>query len=73
MTDIRSQKYATFRKRLLQARKDAGLTQVDVANALGKPQSFVAKSELGERRVDALELVQFAKLYKKPIEHFLPR
>lgn len=73
MTDIRSTEYAAFRERLFQARKDACLTQVEVARALGKPQSFVAKSELGERRVDALELAQFAKLYEKPIEYFLPR
>jgi transcriptional regulator with XRE-family HTH domain len=71
MTSLHSSEYAAFKKRLVQARKDAGLTQTEVAEALSKPQSFVAKCELGERRVDALELAKFAKLYDKPMGYFL--
>lgn len=40
--------------RLYRAR--AGLRQVDVAERLGRPQSFVAKLEAGQRRVDLVEL-----------------
>lgn len=55
----------TARQRLLQtllidARKASGLTQWDVAAALGKPQSFVAKYENGERRIDVVEFVDIA-------------
>lgn len=50
----------------------AGMTQVQVAVALGLPQSFVSKCESGERRVDAVELERFAKLYRKPVTYFLP-
>lgn len=71
MTDIHSPEYDALRRRLVQARKDAGLMQTQVADALDKPQSFVAKCELGERRVDALELAKFAKLYDKPLGFFL--
>ncbi len=39
------------------ARKSAGLTQAEVAGRLKKPQSFVAKYENGERRLDVLEFV----------------
>jgi transcriptional regulator with XRE-family HTH domain len=39
------------------ARKSAGLTQAEVAGRLQKPQSFVAKYENGERRLDVLEFV----------------
>ncbi len=39
------------------ARKTAGLTQAEVAGRLRKPQSFVAKYENGERRLDLLEFV----------------
>jgi transcriptional regulator with XRE-family HTH domain len=39
------------------ARKAAGLTQAEVAGRLKKPQSFVAKYENGERRLDVLEFV----------------
>ena len=38
-----------------------------------RPQSFVSKSESGERRVDFVELQHFAKLYKKPISFFETR
>jgi transcriptional regulator with XRE-family HTH domain len=48
------------------------MTQVQVAVALGLPQSFVSKCESGERRVDAVELERFAKLYRKPVTYFLP-
>jgi transcriptional regulator with XRE-family HTH domain len=37
-------------------RRDAGLTQVQVATALDVPQSFVSKYESGERRLDVIEL-----------------
>ena len=39
-------------------RQEAGLRQVDVADRLGEPQSFVAKYEAGERRLDLIELNQ---------------
>lgn len=67
---LHSAVYGRFTKRLLAARKDAGLTQVQVAEALGKPLSYVSKCELGERRVDFVELVDFARLYGKPLEFF---
>jgi transcriptional regulator with XRE-family HTH domain len=46
---------------LIEARKKADLTQVEVAERLGKPQSFVAKYEGGERRLDVIEYVAVAK------------
>ncbi len=70
LTDHRS-RYHKFILRLRQARKTAGLSQDDVATLLGKPQSFVSKCETGERRVDALELQIFARIYGKSIEYFL--
>ena len=41
---------------LRDVREEAGLRQVDVAEKLGQPQSFVSKYESGERRLDLLEL-----------------
>jgi predicted transcriptional regulator len=41
---------------LRQVRNEAGLTQTDIAERLGQPQSFVSKYESGERRLDILEL-----------------
>ena len=65
------QKYRTFLERLRQARRDAGLTQVDVARELRRPQSFVSKCESGERRVDVVELQEFARLYGKSLNFFV--
>jgi len=43
---------------MAQARKDAGLTQTELATRLGRPQSFVSKYENGERRLDVLEFLE---------------
>jgi transcriptional regulator with XRE-family HTH domain len=59
-----------FLERLKQAREDAELTQVEVAEKFSRPQSFISKCESGERRVDFVELRHFAKLYRKPISYF---
>jgi len=59
-----------FLHRLKQAREDAKLTQLEVAQKFSRPQSFVSKCESGERRVDFVELRHFAKLYRKPISYF---
>ena len=42
---------------MIAARKAAGLTQHALARRLGRPQSFVAKYEGGERRLDVVEFV----------------
>jgi ribosome-binding protein aMBF1 (putative translation factor) len=65
------QRYREFLKRLRKARSDARLTQVDVAKRLRRPQSFVPKCESGERRVDVVELAEFARLYHKPMSSFV--
>jgi transcriptional regulator with XRE-family HTH domain len=62
--------YKRFLVRLVQARQDAGLTQVEVARRLGKAHSFLSKCELGERRVDFVELRQLAAIYKKDLSFF---
>lgn len=57
---IHTARHQLFRTLLIEARKGRGLTQTDVAGRLGKPPSFVAKYELGERRLDVLEFVDLA-------------
>jgi transcriptional regulator with XRE-family HTH domain len=54
--------YALLRQLLVEARKSVGLTQQQLANRLGRPQSFVAKYEVGERYLDAIEFVIVAKI-----------
>ncbi|WP_386339426.1 helix-turn-helix transcriptional regulator [Xanthomonas citri pv. citri] len=48
------------------ARKRAGVSQVDLAERLGNTQTFVSKCERGERRIDAVELVEFAEALGVP-------
>lgn len=50
-----------LRKELREARLRAELRQVDVAKILKKPQSYVAKVESGERRMDFIEVLNFCK------------
>lgn len=70
-SNIYSSEYKKIINKLQKARIEAGFTQEQVAEKLGKPQSYVSKSEAGERRLDVIELKKFAKLYKKEINHFL--
>jgi len=68
---IYSKEYKNIIERLKTARLDAGLKQEDVATKLKKPQSYISKIERGERRVDAAELKELAKVLKKDVNFFL--
>jgi len=54
-------KYQQFRELLTTARRRSGLTQVDLAKRLKRPQSFVSKFETGERRLDVIEFLDVAR------------
>ena len=56
-----SEPYGELLRMLVKARQEAGLRQVDLAERLGKPQSFVSKMERGERRLDVVELIVVAR------------
>ncbi len=66
----RSAAYARFLQRLREARLAAGLTQVQVAAKLKRAQNYVSKCESGERRVDVVELMEFARLYGQSLDYF---
>lgn len=46
---------------LIDARKQAGLSQRELADRLGKPRSFVSKLESRERRLDIVEFVALTR------------
>ncbi len=71
MTTTYRAKYSQFLLKLREVRLEAGLTQVEVGKKLKQPQAYVSKIERGERRLDAVELAEFAKLYKKSLNYFL--
>jgi transcriptional regulator with XRE-family HTH domain len=54
---VHSEGQSAFSKLMIEARKSARLTQHGLAKRLHKPQSFVAKYEGGERRIDVVEFV----------------
>ncbi len=68
---IQTREYAYFVDKLRQARLEAGLTQVQVAKKLKRPQSHISNIESGQQRVDVVELQRFAKLYGKDIQYFI--
>ena len=49
---------------LAEARERAGLTQVQLAKLLRKPQSFVSSYERGQRRIDVLEMLRIVEALK---------
>jgi transcriptional regulator with XRE-family HTH domain len=65
--------YLRFRRMLEQARLDAGMTQADLAKKLGWQQTDVSKVERGERRLDVVEFLQFAKAIGFDATEFLAR
>lgn len=62
---IHQPKYLEIIALLIKARKDKGLTQVNVAKALGKPQSYIAKIERCERKLDVLEFLDLCGILEK--------
>lgn len=58
---IHSPQHQALCELLIAARRKAGLTQHEVAERLGRPQSFVAKVEGGERRLDVIEFIELTR------------
>lgn len=58
---------------LCHLRREAGLRQIELAKRLGKPQSYVSKYELGERRLDLLELSQICEAVGISLEELVRR
>ncbi|MFA5027307.1 MAG: helix-turn-helix transcriptional regulator [Candidatus Methylomirabilota bacterium] len=69
----RSAAYKLFLARFRPTWIPAGLTHLEVAKKLCRPQSYVSKCESGERRVDVVELAELARLYGKGLEDFTRR
>lgn len=68
---IQTREYAYFVELLRKARLEAGLTQVQVAKKIGRPQSHISNVESGQQRVDIIELKRFAKIYGKQLDYFI--
>lgn len=53
--------YASAVEILTSRRKRAGVSQVELARRLGKPQQFISNVERGERRLDVVEYYAFVR------------
>lgn len=62
MKSVHTPAYRLLVDVLVEARKTSGLTQLEVAHRLGKPQSFVAKIEKRERRLDVVEFIKLSRV-----------
>ena len=67
----RNQQREKLQNLLKKIRQEKGILQVDLAEKLGVPQSFVSKYESGDRRLDILELRQVCKAIGISLEEFI--
>jgi transcriptional regulator with XRE-family HTH domain len=62
---VHTEAYSKFLKALVDLRCEVGLSQAQLAKKLGKPPSFIGKYELGERRLDVIELLLILKVLER--------
>ena len=65
--------YVRLRERLVTARQERGLTQVELAALLERHQSFVSKYETGERRLDFVEVLEIADILRLDVGELVRR
>ncbi len=58
---IYQESYQAFIKQLVLARKASGLTKMQVAEKLSQPQSYIAKVEGADRKLDVMEFVELCQ------------
>ena len=68
---IYSKEHKYIVEQLKKARKEANLSQEEIAKILGKTQSYISKIESGQRKIDIIQLKKFAKIYKKDLSFFI--
>ncbi len=56
MSSIHDPRYIKLIRELIAIRESKKITQIELATSLKKPQSYVAKVENLDRRIDVLEL-----------------
>lgn len=71
MRSIHDPRYQDLIKKLIELRESKNVTQVELARFLNKPQSYVSKIEILERRLDVIELMDWLKVLETEIADFL--
>jgi len=70
---IYTREYAALLRLLQQARKEAGITQVELAKKLRQTQSYVSKIERGDRRLDIVQLRTICQVLGLSLVEFVQR
>ncbi len=68
---IHDDRYRRLIDALADARRNASMSQTDLAKKLGKRQQFVSKYESGERRLDVVEFADIAKILDLDVSHLV--
>ena len=71
MRSIHDPRYQDLIKKLITLRESKDVTQVELALRLGKPQSYVSKVEILERRLDVIELCDWLNAIDEKLPNFI--
>ena len=71
MNTVYDQRYIKLITELREIRKGKNITQEQLASTLNKPQSYIAKIEKFERRLDVIELIDWLDAIGADLEYFL--
>ncbi|RZG89698.1 XRE family transcriptional regulator [Acinetobacter pittii] len=71
MRSIHDPRYQDLIKKLIDLRESKNVTQVELARRLNKPQSYVSKIEILERRIDVIELCDWLNSIDVKITEFI--
>jgi transcriptional regulator with XRE-family HTH domain len=69
----RTRQHRAIQSVLRALRQEKGVTQVGLAELLGRPQSYISKVELGERKADLPELEEICRALGTNIETLVRR
>lgn len=72
MKSIHDPRYVETISRLKSARELKGISQLHLSQRLGKPQSYISKIEIGERRIDLIEVLDLCKVLGISIADIIP-
>jgi ribosome-binding protein aMBF1 (putative translation factor) len=70
---IYTREYSVLLGILKEAREQAGMTQVQLADKLSQSQSFVSKFERGDRRIDLIQLRTICQILGLSLGEFVER
>jgi transcriptional regulator with XRE-family HTH domain len=72
MNKARDPRYAEVVALLRQQRHRSGLSQFELAQRLGRPQSYISKIETCERRIDIVEMLEICQAIGIEIQEVIP-